>query len=52
VQLGQPEMLLDYPVYVTDAMDSVAANAFPVALKRWSPLRTRCVLLAFTTATT
>ena len=24
-------MLLGYPVYLTDAMDSVAANAFPVA---------------------
>lgn len=31
VQAGQPEMLLGYPVYLTDVMDNVAANAFPVA---------------------
>lgn len=30
-QLGQPEMLLGYPVYLTDVMPDVAANAFPVA---------------------
>ena len=31
VQLGQPEMLLGYPVYLTDVVDSVGANLFPIA---------------------
>ena len=31
VQLGQPEMLLGYPVHICDAIDNVGANNFPVA---------------------
>jgi HK97 family phage major capsid protein len=31
VQAGQPEMLLGFPVYLTDVVDSVGANTFPVA---------------------
>jgi HK97 family phage major capsid protein len=31
VQMGQPEMLLGFPVYLTDAMDAIAVNAFPIA---------------------
>jgi len=27
---GQPEMLLGYPVYTTDAMDAIAVDAFPL----------------------
>ncbi|MBI3776419.1 MAG: phage major capsid protein [Gammaproteobacteria bacterium] len=30
-QLGQPDSLLGFPVYLTDALPIVAANAFPVA---------------------
>jgi HK97 family phage major capsid protein len=30
-QQGQPDMLLGYPVYMTDALPNIAANAFPVA---------------------
>ena len=31
VQAGQPEMLLGFPVYLTDAVDAIALNAFPCA---------------------
>lgn len=31
VQLGQPEMLLGFPVYLTDAVSAIALNALPVA---------------------
>ena len=30
-QLGQPEMLLGFPVYMSDAVSSIALNAFPIA---------------------
>ena len=30
VQAGQPEMLLGFPVYLTDVVDSVGANTFPI----------------------
>lgn len=30
-QIGQPESLLGFPVYLTDALPNVAANAFPIA---------------------
>jgi len=31
LQAGQPEMLLGFPVYLTDVIDSAGANNFPVA---------------------
>jgi len=31
LQAGQPEMLLGFPVFLTDVIDTIATNAFPVA---------------------
>ncbi len=35
LQAGQPNMLLGYPVQLTDAMPTVAADQYPIAFANW-----------------